>query len=147
MKMSTRGRYAARAVIDIAFNQREAPVQLKEVSRRQEISLRYLEQLITPLIAAGILSSSRGPKGGVWLARPPEQVTLGEVIRVVEGNTAPVACGSDAKACRRREMCVMGDVWSEITAAMDNVLGGFTIQGLVDKQREKLAAESAMYYL
>ncbi len=84
MKLSTRSRYGTRALIDIAINSTGKPVLLRDVARRQEISTMYLEHLITPLISAGIIRSTRGAKGGVWLARPPREVRLTEVIQLLE---------------------------------------------------------------
>jgi len=86
MKLSTRARYGTRALLDLAIHQDEAPIALKDVARRQQISVQYLEHLITPLITAGIVRSVRGPKGGVSLARPPKQIVLSEIFQILEGS-------------------------------------------------------------
>jgi len=87
MKLSTRGRYGTRALLELALHQGEGPILLKDIARRQQISVQYLEHLITPLIAGGILRSTRGARGGVSLTRSPEQIKLSEVVQLLEGST------------------------------------------------------------
>ena len=147
MKLSTRGRYATRALLDLAFHQEEEPVLLKGIARRQQISLRYLEHLITPLLAAGIIRSTRGVRGGVWLAKPPQEIKLSEVIRLLEGSIAPVDCVNNPAICDRSEFCVTRDIWSELKKAMDAVLESTTLQNLVERQKRKRRPEEAMYYI
>lgn len=147
MKLSTRGRYATRALLDLAFNQGEGSVALKDIARRQQISLRYLEHLVTPLVAVGIMRSTRGPKGGVSLARAPEEIKLSEVIQVLEGSIAPVECIDNPGVCSRSALCVTRDVWSELKKAMDGVLESITLRDLVERQKSKEQQETAMYYV
>jgi Rrf2 family cysteine metabolism transcriptional repressor len=137
MKLSTRGRYATRALLDLASHQNEGPIQLKEIARRQQFSLQYLEHIITPLITSGMVRSARGARGGVWLARPPLEIKLSEVIGVVEGSTAPVDCVTNPEACPRSEFCVTREIWTELKEAMDKVLLSKTLQDLVDMQKQK----------
>ena len=147
MKLSTRGRYATRALLDLALHQNQSLIPLKDIAQRQEISLRYLEHLITPLIAAGIVISTRGPRGGVSLARPPEKIRLSEIIQLLEGSIAPVECVNNPKICTRSELCATRDIWSELKEAMDGVLEATTLQDLVERQRKKEQPETAMYYV
>ena len=147
MKLSTRGRYATRALLDLALQQNQSLIPLKDIARRQEISLRYLEHLITPLIAAGIVISTRGPRGGVSLARPPEKIRLSEIIQLLEGPISPVECVNNPKTCTRSELCATRDIWSELKEAMDGVLEAITLQDLVERQRKKEQPETAMYYV
>lgn len=147
MKLSTKGRYATRAILDLAINQGEGPILLKEIAQRQQISLSYLEHLITPLIAGGLIRSTRGAKGGVSLAKPPEEIKLIEVIQLLEGSLAPVECVNNPKLCPRSELCVTRDVWTELKNAMTGVLESTTLQDLVDRQKEKGKAVKAMYYI
>ena len=147
MKLSTRGRYATRALLDLAFHQEEEPVLLKDIAQRQQISLRYLEHLITPLVAAGIIRSTRGVRGGVWLAKPPQEIKLSEVIRLLEGSIAPVECVNNPGICGRSELCVTRDIWSELKKAMDDVLESTTLQNLVERQKRKRRPEEVMYYI
>ena len=147
MKLSTKGRYGTRALLDLAFHQGEGPVLLKDIAQRQQISLRYLEHLIAPLIAGGIVRSSRGAKGGVWLARPPEEVRLSEVMQLLEGSIAPVECVNDPGICSRSELCVTRDIWGELKKAMNGVLESTTLQDLVEQQKRKERPEEMMYYI
>jgi Rrf2 family cysteine metabolism transcriptional repressor len=147
MKLSTRARYGTRALLDIALHGKNGPVLLKDVARRQEISTMYLEHLITPLIAAGIVRSTRGARGGVWLAKPPEEIKLSEIIKLLEGSIGPVECVDNPKYCSRSVSCVTRDVWTELKDAMTKVLESTTLKDLVDRQEEKERPEEAMYYI
>ncbi|HJX68756.1 MAG TPA: Rrf2 family transcriptional regulator [Dehalococcoidia bacterium] len=147
MKLSTRGRYGLRALLDLAVHQGEGMVLLKDIARRQEVSLPYLEHLITPLIAAGLVKSTRGARGGVLLIRPPAQVTLTEVVLLLEGSLAPVDCVNDPKVCSRSASCVTRDVWIQIKDAMTQVLDSTTLQDLVERQRQKEQTETRMYHI
>ena len=147
MKISTRGRYGTRALLDLALHQGEGPVLLKDIAKRQQISLSYLEHLITPLIAAVMVGSTRGPKGGIWLAKPPQEIRLDEVIRLFEGSTAPVECISNPEACPRSDFCVTRDIWDELQKAVNGVLESTTLQDLVGRQKEKEQTKETMYYI
>ena len=149
MKLSTRSRYGTRALIDIAINSNGRPVLLRDVARRQEISTMYLEHRITPLISAGIVRSTRGAKGGVWIAKSLNEVRLTEVIQLLEGSLAPVECVDDPKYCRRYDACVTREVWTELKRAMTGVLGGTTLEELVERQKRKLEElpAASMYYI
>jgi Rrf2 family protein len=109
--------------------------------------LRYLEQLIAPLTAAGLVRSMRGARGGIWLARPPEEIRLSEVIQLLEGSLAPAECVDDPEVCDRSATCVTRDVWGELKDAMEAVLESITLQDLVERHRAKAPPERAMYYL
>ncbi|MFB0516820.1 MAG: Rrf2 family transcriptional regulator [Candidatus Neomarinimicrobiota bacterium] len=145
MKLSTKGRYATRALLDIALHQQDRPVQLKDIAQRQQISLLYLEHLITPLIAGGILLSTRGAKGGVSLVKPPEDIRLSEVIKLVEGSIAPVDCIDNPGICNRSSACATRDIWGELKKAMEGVLQSTTLQDLVERQKRKEQPEEVMY--
>ena len=147
MKLSTRGRYGTRALLELALRQGEGPVLLRDIAQRQQISLPYLEHLITPLIAAGIVRSTRGARGGVLLARPPEEIRLSEVIQLLEGSIAPAECVNNPEVCMRSEFCVTRDVWGELGKAMSGVLEATTLQDLVERQKGKERPEEAMYYI
>jgi Rrf2 family protein len=149
MKLSTRSRYGIRALIDIALNVNNRPVLLRDVAQRQEISTMYLEHLITPLISAGIIRSTRGAKGGVWLARPAKDVKVSEVIQLLEGSMAPVECVDDVNYCPRYESCVTREIWVDLKRAMTGVLDNITLKDLVDRQKQKIVEvpDSMMYYI
>ena len=145
MKLSTRGRYGTRALLDLALHGGKEPVPLKDIARRQQISLLYLEHIITPLVAVGMIRSTRGARGGVQLAKPPQEIKLSEVIGVLEGSIAPVDCINDPETCSRSELCATRDVWIELKKAMDGVLESKTLQDLVQMQKKKKTADMVMY--
>jgi Rrf2 family cysteine metabolism transcriptional repressor len=145
MKLSTRGRYGTRVLLDLALHDRGEPVPLKEIARRQQISLLYLEHIIAPIIAAGIIRSNRGKHGGVMLARPPREIKLSEVVGLLEGSIAPVDCVNDPGTCARSGLCATRDVWVELKKAMDGVLESKTLQDLVEMQNEKKAVDLVTY--
>ena len=147
MKISTRGRYGLRALLDLALHKGEEPVLLKDIAKRQQISLPYLEHLITPLIAAGLVKSTRGARGGVLLLKPPAEIKLVEVIELFEGSVAPVDCVNNPKICSRSALCATRDVWGEMKEAMIQVLDCMTLQDLAERQRQKEQPETEMYYI
>jgi Rrf2 family protein len=149
MKLSTRSRYGIRALIDIALNVNGKPVLLRDVARRQEISTMYLEHLITPLISAGIVRSTRGAKGGVWLARPAKEIRLSEIVQLLEGSMAPVECVDDTNYCPRIESCVTREIWIDLKKAITGVLDGTTLEDLAERHKQKLieAPAAGMYYI
>jgi Rrf2 family cysteine metabolism transcriptional repressor len=136
MKLSTRTRYGTRALLELALRQEERPVFLKEIAGQQQISLSYLEHLVAPLISGGIIRSIKGPKGGVTLAKKPEEIKLMEVTRLLEGSLAPVECVDNPDICRRSAKCVTRDIWGEVKAAMSSVLETTTLQDLVERQKK-----------
>ena len=147
MKLSTRGRYATRALLDLALHQNEEPILLKDIAQRQEISLSYLEHLIAPLVAGGIIRSTRGAKGGISLAKSPEEIRLIEIIQLLEGSIAPVECVINPKVCSRSKSCVVRDVWSEVKRAINGVLESTTLQDLVERQKTKQQRRVDMYHI
>ncbi len=142
MRLSTKGRYSVRAMLDLGLHSDGSPVMIKDISRRQGISERYLEQLFIPLRAAGLVRGIPGAGGGFLLARPPAEVKLSEIIRATEGSIAPVACVDEARSCPQSEVCASRDVWVEIKQASDRILESVTLQDLVERQRKK-SGESA----
>ena len=147
MKLSTRGRYATRAMLDLALNSGEGPVLLRDISKRQEISELYLKQLLSPLRVAGLVRTMRGAHGGFTLARPPSQIKLIEIVHCVEGSTAPVECLDNARICRHSDLCVIRGVWAEVKKAIDNVLESITLQNLVEQYRQKRDTSVGSYQI
>ena len=145
MKISTRGRYATRALLDLALQSSEGTVLLKDIARRQEISLAYLEHLITPLIAAGLIKSTRGARGGVSLLKDPQEIKLSEVLQLLEGSIAPADCVNNPKICPRSDFCVTRDIWGDMKKVMDEVLESTTLQDLVERQKRKERPKKMMY--
>jgi len=147
VKLSTRGQYGTRALLELALHQGDGPVLLRNIAQKQQISLQYLERLISPLIAGGVVRSTRGAKGGVSLARAPEEIRLSEVVRLLEGSVAPVECVDNPEACNRSELCVTRDIWGELKQAIDDVLDSTTLKDLVERQKRKKQSEAEMYYI
>ncbi|MFC1901302.1 RrF2 family transcriptional regulator [Chloroflexota bacterium] len=147
MKLSTRARYGTRALLELSLRQGEGPILLKEIAKKQQISLPYLEHLVSPLIAGGIVRSIKGPRGGVFLAKTPEEIKLSEVIQLLEGSVAPVECINNPGVCERSEFCVTRDIWSELKMVMNEVLESTTLEDLVERHRKKEKPEPAMYYI
>jgi Rrf2 family cysteine metabolism transcriptional repressor len=144
MKLSTKGRYGTRALLDIALHQGNGPIQLRDIAKREQISLPYLNHLIAPLIEGGVIRSTRGVGGGVSLAKSPEEIRMSEVIGLLEDSIALVKCVTDPAACNRSKFCATRDIWSELKTAMDGVLESTTLQDLVERQKEK---GQPMYYI
>ena len=145
MKLSTRGRYAARAMLDLALNYRQEPVVLSAIARRQQISEQYLEQLISPLKVAGLVRSIRGANGGFIPAKSPSLIKIGDIIRAVEGSTALVDCVDNPQACSRADDCLTRKVWVKATEAVDNVFDSITLQDLMDRRAEDMLPAGSMY--
>lgn len=133
MNISTKGRYAVRAMLDLALQSGDGPTMIKDISKRQGISVLYLEQLFTRLKAAGLVGSTRGPKGGFRLTRLPSQIRIGDILQTMEGSMALVACVDNAMLCSRADSCVTRKVWAEMKQAMDKVLESTTLQDLVKR--------------
>lgn len=147
MKLSTKGQYGTRALLDLALHKTDEPVPLRDIAQRQQIPLQYLEHLITPLISAGIIRSVRGAKGGILLAKTPGEITLCEVIQTLEGPIAPTDCLNNPEVCDRSASCVTRDVWDELKKAMEGVLGATTLRDLVERHQKKEQTEHGMYYV
>ena len=138
MKISTKGRYALRLMTDLAANNTGLPVSLKDVAKRQGISDKYLEQIISVLNKAGYVSSVRGAQGGYQLRRDAKEYTVGMILRLTEGSLAPVACvEEDGINCDKADACVTSIVYRKINEAINGVVDHITLQDLVDWQNEK----------
>ena len=138
MKISTKGRYALRLMLDLAIYNTGEPVSLKDVARRQQISEKYLEQIISVLNKAGFVRSVRGAQGGYMLTKEPAEYTVGSVLRLTEGDLAPVSCvGMDSVDCDRRDGCVTGRIWEQLNEAVNNVVDNITVADMVMWQKEQ----------
>lgn len=127
MKISTKGHYGLRSLIDVAVNQTEGPVTLNDIAKRQSISVKYLWQVINPLKESGFLSVTRGAKGGYMLARPPKEINMLEVLTTLEGPISILKCLTDDKVCNRINSCVARTVWSDVNLAIEKALAGTTL--------------------
>lgn len=135
MKISTRGRYALRLMLELAMNKKDEYVTIKSISLRQDISDKYLEQIITVLSRAGFVKSTRGSQGGYKLSRMPGEYTVGMILRLIEGSLVPVACmENEPNQCPRSSKCVTLEVWKQLNKAVNSVIDNITLADLVKKQ-------------
>ena len=148
MKISTKGRYGLRALIDLAeFGTGNAPVFLSDIAKRQGVSEKYLEHIFSALHKSGLVKAFRGRKGGYLLNKEPEKITLNDVISTLEGPSCLVDCVTDTTACSKIESCVTRDVWKTLGSKIEEVLNGYTIATLVQMKQEKIQQDSHMYYI
>lgn len=136
MKLSTKGRYGLRAVIDLALHGEEEAITLSSIAERQNISISYLEQLIAKLKKAGIVESKRGAQGGYILAKSPEEISVGDILRALEGNLNPVDCseiqGGNTK-CKSSDLCVTKNVWKRISDSINSAVDALMLSELVEE--------------
>ena len=137
MKLSTRTRYGIRAAIELAENESGKPLQLKIIAQRQDISIKYLEQLMSALRSGGVIRSVRGARGGYVLAKPPNQIKLIDVFYCLEGPVITAECVEDIDYCERAAECAARLLWVQVQEAIKNVLQSVTLQDLVDKVKDK----------
>ncbi len=137
MKISTKGRYALRLMLDLALNNNGEPVRIKDIAARQEISDKYLEQIISTLNKAGYVKSIRGPQGGYRLAQDPAKYTVGMILRLTEGSLAPVAClDNEVNDCARQSSCVTLRLWKMLDDAISGVVDKVTLADLAEWQEQ-----------
>lgn len=137
MKISTKGRYALRLMLDIAAHDSGEPVRIKEIASRQEISAKYLEQIVAILSKAGYVKSIRGPQGGYRLTRKPEEYSLGDILRLTEGSLAPVEClEGETNQCPRAGECITLLFWKKLDKAIREVTEGYTLEDLLTWQNQ-----------
>ncbi len=154
MRLSTQSRYGVRAIFDIAYHSAGLETQVKDISRRQGISQRYLEQIFQKLKRAGFVGSKRGPSGGYFLGKKPEDITLADVIRVTEGNISPVLCvnpGDSTQPCERSGECVTQIVWNEAGKRLKDYFDSVTVRDLCELAKQlgikKDFDKRFMYYI
>lgn len=136
MKLSTRSRYGTRMMIDMAQRYNQGPVQIGEIARRVDVSVKYLEQLIIPLKKAGYITSVRGPKGGHMLTQPPGDITVGEIVGVLEGGISLADCVEDPRVCEKSPVCLTRNLWEAATRAMHEKLDSTTLAEMVASGKE-----------
>lgn len=136
MKISTKGRYALRLMLDIALNDAKTPVRIKDIAERQQISDKYLEQIVSSLNKAGFVKSLRGPQGGYRLTKKPEEYTVGMILRLIEGSLVPVAClDDDINNCTRADRCPTLILWEKLYDAISEVVDNITLADLISWQK------------
>jgi Rrf2 family protein len=148
MKLSTKGRYGVKAMLDLALHADEGPVALKSIAERQDISENYLEQLFAVLRKAGHIKSIRGAQGGYILAHSPDKITIGNILRTLEGSLAPVECVVEEEPlkCTRSESCVTKLIWEKIRDKINDVVDSITLKDLIEEYRKNKNI-GYMYYI
>lgn len=144
MRISTKGRYGARLMLELALHYEKGTVLLKDIAKNQEISEGYLEHLLPALRIAGLVNSTRGAHGGYTLAKSPSEITLKEVIQALEGSLSPVECIDTPAVCQRVQFCITRDIWKELGEKMSQTLESVTLKDMVKMQRNK--EEKAIIY-
>jgi Rrf2 family protein len=145
MKLSTKGRYGVRLMLDLAAHYGERPVLLREISQREDISEKYLWHLITPLKSAGLIHATRGAHGGYELAKAPSAITVKDVFEVVEGPICLVDCMEKPATCKRSDFCIARDLWGDASKALAESLEKTTLASLVKKQKDKKQRQAVNY--
>ena len=135
MKISTRGRYGTRMMLDLAAHHDQGPTPLREIAKRQDLSVKYLEQLIIPLKAAGYIRSVRGARGGYTLAKKPDKISVGQIIKVLEGGLSLVDCVEDPKVCEREKNCPTRDIWLRMSERLMEELSSLTLSDVLDGKK------------
>ncbi len=136
MKLSTRSRYGTRLMLDMAQHYGQGPIQLGEIANRQDISLKYLEQIIRPLKQAGYVKSFRGARGGHMLTRPPADITVGQIVTLLEGGDSLIACDKDPRTCERVTSCLTRHLWREAADAVFERLNAISLADLLAMQED-----------
>lgn len=147
MKLSTKVRYGTRAMLDLAAHFGNGPILLKDIAKRQEVSLKYLDRIFSPLKAAGLVKAVRGAKGGYALNSSPSKITVSQVFEALEGPLELVGCTRSKNFCRRVNSCVTHDIWYELSKAMQTVLKTTTLENLVIRDKKKNRSLDKMYYI
>ncbi|MFH1784031.1 MAG: Rrf2 family transcriptional regulator [bacterium] len=145
MKLSTKGRYGARLMLELALHHGNGLMLLKDISEHQDISEKYLGHLVPPLKAAGLVNSSRGAHGGYALAKDPKDINLEEIVSALEGNIALVECVASPDVCSRISFCIARDIWEEVAQKIKETLKGITLQDMVRMHEEKRNSKAFMY--
>lgn len=145
LRISTKGRYGTRIMLELALNYGKGHLLLKDIANKQDISVGYLEQIMPSLKAAGFLISSRGAHGGYTLARPPEEITLSEIVTSLEGSISLAECINSPEVCDRTDFCVTRDLWAEVSENIDSTLRSKNLQDLANKHKNKEKSRPLMY--
>ena len=134
-------------MVELASNYGEGPIELKEIAKKESISLKYLEQVINPLRADGLVKAVRGAKGGYSLAKPPSEICLYDVIETLEGPLNLLDCLHDPKACQKVSSCVTREIWKEVSDTMSKIFYSVTLEDMVNRKREMEKSNLPMYQI
>ncbi len=134
-------------MLELASRYGEGPIELKEIAKRENISLKYLEQVIVPLRTAGFVKSVRGSKGGYSLAKPPSEICLNDLVEILEGPLNLIECLNDPKACQKIPYCVTREIWKEVSEAIQGIFHSVTLEDMVNRRKEKEGRIPPMYQI
>lgn len=137
MQLSTRSRYGTRLMVDLAQHYDQGPIPINDIAKRQDISVKYLEQLIIPLKKAALIKSVRGPKGGHMLAKPMQQITVGEIVLLLENETSLSPCLKNPGACPMTDTCLTRDIWGMLSDTILDTLNAITLSDVIKNDKEK----------
>jgi len=149
MKLSTKTRYGMRAMVDLTLHYDKGPVLLKDIAKREEVSMKYLDHIISALKASGLIENAKTRHSGYVLSRSPSEIKAYEIIKAVEGSLAPVDCVDDPEICHRANSCATINLWKKLKDSMIAVLEGVTLEDLAKEQREAIEQQrkGQMYYI
>lgn len=147
MKISFKGDYALKTILDLSLNYNRGAVQIEDIAKRQDIPLKYLQQILLSLKGSGYVRSMRGPTGGYFLAKPPSKITLGEIIRLMEGHTSPITCVSTTEylKCADEKKCAFRGIWLELKETINKVVDKTTFEDMVVKALKIKSKNLLMY--
>jgi Rrf2 family protein len=134
-------------MLELACHYGEGPIELREIAKREDISLKYLEQVIVPLRIAGLVRSARGSKGGYSLAKHPSEIYLKDLVETLDGPLNLIECLKDPKVCQKVPYCITRDIWQEVSEAIDGVFHSVTLEDMVHRKKEKEARFPSMYQI
>ncbi len=140
IRLSTKGRYGTRSMLELALRRGSGPVLIKQVAAAQEIPVKYLEHVLTLLRVAGLVKAFRGPRGGYVLARDPAEITLNQMLTALEGPVSLVHCQEMPEECARSKTCVTQDIWTDISTRMTDFMDGITLEDIVGMHHKKVKA-------
>lgn len=147
MKLSTRSRYGVRLLFELALNYKNGNMLLKEISEKQDISEKYLSNIIVLLRSANLVNSARGAHGGYILAKEPSQITIKEIVDVLEGRPYLIECTENDKICKKNELCPSQELWKNLENEISNFLQSITLQDLIDNFNKKQNKKALMFHI
>ncbi|MFZ5966001.1 MAG: RrF2 family transcriptional regulator [Bacillota bacterium] len=149
MKLSTKGRYGVKAMFELALHSNDGPIALNTIAEKQNLSVHYLEQLFSSLRKAGLVKSIRGAQGGYILGDKPENITVGDIIRILEGPLAPTDCvvEDEPTDCTKAGYCVTRTIWEKIRDSINDVVDSITLQDMIEEQKKRQSEGSYMFYI
>lgn len=148
MKLSTKGRYGVKAMVELALSYGEGPIPLNNIAHKQDISIHYLEQLFSSLRKAGLVKSIRGAQGGYILADKPKNITVGNIIRTLEGPLAPADCvEEDSEECDKADCCVTRTIWVKLRDSINNVVDSITLQDMIEDYQKLNSDKCYMFHI